>query len=87
MINFVWLNRTNSEEVVKKLLIYSQCQRSNQKGAYFHFRGYYHGEKVKHIWVEGGCNFEVKKDYLLWVTELRFSKGLLQVKVLATKEV
>ncbi|MCK6594194.1 MAG: hypothetical protein L6Q33_03265 [Bacteriovoracaceae bacterium] len=72
---------------MKKLLIYSQCQRSSKKGAYFHFKGYYRGERVNYIWVEGEHRFELKKEYLLWVSELRFSKGLLEVKVLATKEV
>lgn len=70
---------------MKKLLVMSKYIGANNQHQ-FHFKGFYRGEKIKKIIVEGNAKFIEGEEYLLWVRELAILENELHVELLAWKE-
>lgn len=77
------------------ILILSRCENQrvsakSKKTFYrFHFRGFYHGLKIKEIHVYPHQNTVMKKgeDYLLWVSLRGVRASILEVTLLKYKKI
>ena len=61
---------------MKKVLIISRYQYKKDELNFFHFKGYFKGEKIAQIAVNGG-SFERGEDYALALTSVLVVDGIL----------
>jgi hypothetical protein len=77
------------------ILILSRCQEKKISPAFnmvffkFHFKGFYHGVKIKEILVHVSANeiLSLGDDYLLWVRYESIKESTLKVKLLKLKKI
>ncbi|MEX0799020.1 MAG: hypothetical protein WEB87_02290 [Bacteriovoracaceae bacterium] len=75
----------------KKVYIVSICLKKCSRKAgeidyIFHFRGFYHGQKVQKLLVKGG-QFETGEEYLIRAKILGFKQGALICQCLKFKSI
>jgi hypothetical protein len=81
------------------ILIISRClavrKSPKTKNYYyrFHFKGYYHGEKIREIHLMPNVSEASKQqltkgeDYLLWVKRQKVEEGVLEAELIAAKKI
>lgn len=71
------------------ILIFSRCEKKIKDNYYFHFKGFYCGEKIKNLIVSevGEGILEVQHEYLLWTTKVDLIGGVLKVKLIKCKKI
>ncbi len=69
---------------MKKLLIFSKCKTAGAQSE-FHFKGFYRGNKISSVKVNGRIKFFPKNEYLLWVQESSIEGSVLIVDLIAWK--
>jgi hypothetical protein len=68
-----------------KLYLISTCIKINKRYSIFHFKGYFQGEKINEVYIEGH-EFHIGAEYLMKIKPIGLQNSSLYGKVLKFKK-